>query len=218
MSATTRPQKEAGMPGFLEPIWETVFRVATWSALIFGALSIGSAFISAWVGWEITDATQKDADKRIKAADERIAESNARTREAELKLEQLRKLAGPRGINHSIFEAELKGKPKAPVVIWYLPDSSDGWNFSFQLQVALLSAGWEVGRPIPIPAPETMPWRDMPRAMVAGGQPSGVTVVGTDLEMNDRRLKLCSKRSLKVRILERMEAEGAKLCRSRREH
>ena len=69
--------EEPGMPGFLEPIWETVFKVATWSALIFGALSIGSAFVSAWVGWEITDATQKDADKKIKVADERIAESNA---------------------------------------------------------------------------------------------------------------------------------------------
>ena len=54
------------MPGFLEPIWETVFRIATWSALIFGTLSIGSAFVSAWVGWEITDATQKAADKTIR--------------------------------------------------------------------------------------------------------------------------------------------------------
>ncbi len=60
------------MPGFLEPIWETVFRVATWSALIFGTLSIGSAFVSAWVGWEITDATQKAADKTIRDAAEAI--------------------------------------------------------------------------------------------------------------------------------------------------
>jgi hypothetical protein len=69
-SAAANAQKEPGMPGFLEPIWEAVFRLATWAALIFGALSIGSAFVSAWVGWEITDATQKDADKKIKAADE----------------------------------------------------------------------------------------------------------------------------------------------------
>jgi hypothetical protein len=76
------------MPGFLEPIWETVFRFATWAALIFGALSIGSAFISAWVGWEITDATQKDADTRIKAADVRIAEATARAAEANQKAEE----------------------------------------------------------------------------------------------------------------------------------
>jgi hypothetical protein len=85
------------MPGFLEPIWEVVFRVATWSALIFGTLSIGSAFVSAWVGWEITDATQKAADRTIresadaiKAADVRIAEATARAAEANQKAEEER--------------------------------------------------------------------------------------------------------------------------------
>lgn len=53
------------MSEFLAPIWETVFKVATWSALIFGGVSIASAFISAWVGWAITDATQKEASRQI---------------------------------------------------------------------------------------------------------------------------------------------------------
>jgi hypothetical protein len=53
------------MSQFLAPVWETVFKVATWSALIFGGVSIASAFISAWVGWEITDATQKEANRQI---------------------------------------------------------------------------------------------------------------------------------------------------------
>src|SRR5205807_115944 len=55
-----------------------------------GALSIGSAFVSAWVGWEITDATQKDADTRIKAADVRIADATARAAEANQKAEEER--------------------------------------------------------------------------------------------------------------------------------
>jgi len=71
-------------------------------------------------------------------------------------------------------------------VIWYLPDSSDGWVFSFQLFNALHSAGWDCGWPTLIPeSPQGIPWRDMPRAMVAGGQPSGVTVVGSDIEMKE---------------------------------
>lgn len=76
------------MPGFLAPIWETVFKLATWSALIFGSFSILSAFVSAWVGWQITDATQKDADTRIKAADVRIAEATTRAAEANQKAEE----------------------------------------------------------------------------------------------------------------------------------
>jgi len=111
-----------------------------------------------------------------------IAEANARQKEAELKLEQLRKLAGPRGINFDIFKKELEGKPKAPVAIWYLPDSSDGYWFASRLQVALGVSGWLVEGygPTPIPEPDrnNLVLRGMPRAVVAGGQPWGVTVVG----------------------------------------
>jgi hypothetical protein len=81
------------MSGFLEPIWETVFRIATWSALIFGAVGIASAFVSAWVGWEITDATQKEANKQIVEARSRgevaqaeAAKANKRALEIQLLL------------------------------------------------------------------------------------------------------------------------------------
>jgi hypothetical protein len=111
------------MPGFLEPIWEMVFRIATWSALIFGTLSIGSAFVSAWVGWEITDATQKAADKTIrdsadaiKAADVRIAEATARAAEANLKAEteraervKLELRLAPRSLDPQQFASQLSG-------------------------------------------------------------------------------------------------------------
>jgi hypothetical protein len=80
-----------------------------------------------------------------------IAESNARQKEAELKLEQLRKLSGPRDINFDTFQKELQGKPKAPVVIWYLPDSSDGYWFASRLFAALNTAKGEVAFPTTIP-------------------------------------------------------------------
>lgn len=115
-----------------------------------------------------------------------IAEANARQSEAELKLAQLRQLAGPRSLNFDTFKKELEGKPKARVAIWYLPDVSDAYSFASRLEGALISSGWQVEGygPQPIPdAPHDMPIvRDLPRAMVAGGQPSGVTIVG-DLPM-----------------------------------
>jgi hypothetical protein len=76
----------------------------------------------------------------------------------------------------------LEGKPKATVAIWYLPDSSDGYWFASRLHGALIMSGWQVDGygPTPIPEPDSnnlLP-RGMPRAVVAGGQPWGVTVVG----------------------------------------
>jgi hypothetical protein len=127
-----------------------------------------------------TQTEQAKAALGVAQAD--IAKATAQTREAELKLEQLRVLAGPRGLNHEIFAKEIAGKPKAPVEIWYLPDASDSWQFAFHLEVALHEAGWQIGRPIPIPEPPpTVPWRDMPRAIVAGGQPAGITVIGSNI-------------------------------------
>lgn len=126
--------------------------------------------------------TKDDFDRYKVEAGERIAASEARTKEAELKLEQLRKLAGPRDINLDVFKAELEGKPKAPVVIWYLPDSSDGYWFASRLNFALGFSGWQVEGLGPTPIPESdknnLITRDMPRAVAAGGQSMGVTVVG----------------------------------------
>lgn len=200
-------------PSLLE--WAEYWYPISWKGVLTGGIitAVGACATIAFLllQWRTTTIREEQSDWRtsvveadtakakaelgtaqadIAKANAQIAEANAQTKEAELKLEQLRKLASPRGINHPIFEAEIKGKPKAPVVIWYMPDSSDGWQFAFQLQVALMSAEWEVAPPKPIPeVPQASLWRDTPRAMAAGGQPSGVTVVGTDYEMNDPAFK-----------------------------
>jgi hypothetical protein len=172
------------MPGFLEPIWETIFRVATWSALMFGALSIGSAFVSAWVGWEITDATQKDADARIRAGDVRMAEANARTKEAELKLEQLRKDLGPRQLQRDLFIKEVTGKPTAHVEIMYLQDDPECFDLAQQIWRALEAGPWPVEAAKPIPS---LFISDGPTPMSVGGQPSGVTVVVKAVTQDETR-------------------------------
>jgi hypothetical protein len=143
------------MPGFLEPIWEAVFKFATWSALIFGALSIGSAFVSAWVGWEITDATQKDAEKKSKAADERIADAQERAakaaeRTAELELALAKEVAErkPRSISPQQRAAIVEMlKPdrifKGPILINAAMDG-EAWQFGEQISSVLKEAGFPV--------------------------------------------------------------------------
>jgi hypothetical protein len=77
----------------------SVFIVATLVAAIFRGVGIAAAFVSAIVGYQLTEAALRDSNVKI-------AEANARTKEAELKLEQLRKLSGPRDIK--VFAKRLK--------------------------------------------------------------------------------------------------------------
>jgi hypothetical protein len=142
-----------------------------------GALLL-SLVIAAFAAFAVAAATTGViiAQKReTLAAQQRVAES-------ELKLQELRKLSGPRDVNFEAFKKELEGKPRAPVEIWYIPDSSDGYWFASRLRAALGISGWQVEglNPTPIPEPDqnNLLIRGMPRAVVAGGQPMGVTVVG----------------------------------------
>lgn len=132
-----------------------------------------------------------------------IAEANARQKEAELKLAQLRRLAGPREINFTALKEVLEGQPKAPVEIWCVPEVLDGYWFASNLFSALHTAGWDASWPQAVPklrkeeVDKVMPGASgqlfalllgQPPAMNAGGQPSGITVVGdgdhTALEPN----------------------------------
>jgi hypothetical protein len=111
-----------------------------------------------------------------------IADSNARQKEAELKLEQLRKLAGPRGIRDDEFLKALEGAPKSFIQIWYSPSASDGFWLANQILGAIITAGWGlVEPPTPIPEIKVDPSDEFARfanpLMAHGAQPSGVTVV-----------------------------------------
>jgi hypothetical protein len=130
--------------GWSLDLWEKIFFCVTAAAAVLGSISLLAAFSSAIIGYKISDVVTRESN-------EKIAESNARQAEAELKLEQLRKLSGPRGVDFDVLKKELEGKPKARVAIWYLPDSSDGYWFANKLFAALWNAGWQADHPIPIP-------------------------------------------------------------------
>lgn len=73
------------------------------------------------------------------------AEANARTKEAELRLEQLRHRAGQRRAEEDVFMASLQGKPSLPrVVIKWCTTGGDCWQLAMQLERLLRRAGWTV--------------------------------------------------------------------------
>jgi hypothetical protein len=173
-----------------------------WRLSVFGAALTMIGIAALWMGTRVRDRdfetqmasvnlSSSKALERAGALEKDAAMTRERAAKAELKLEQLRTLAAARWLDFDIFLKELEGQPKKRVAIWYLPDISDGWSLSRQLQGALLEAGWDAEEPIPIPdAPRNaVTGRDEPKAMAAGGQPGGgITVVGREREVLSRAL------------------------------
>jgi hypothetical protein len=122
-------RKAFGMSADSVNFWANWFLVA---ALVIGVVSTYLVVVSGNAKEANLKSELRDKDDALEKykleTGEKISEANARQKEAELKLEQLRRLSGPRNINFDIFKKELEGKPKAHVQIWYLPDVSDGYQ------------------------------------------------------------------------------------------
>jgi hypothetical protein len=97
--------------------------------------------------------------------------------EAELQLAEFKKRLEPREIDSGIFLEVINGKPKAPVEVKYVRDDADSFHLAIGISSLLKQAGWEVAWASPI-NPSEYPRSDSPSAMAAGGQPTGVSVVG----------------------------------------
>lgn len=106
------------------------------------------------------------------------AEANARQKEAEVKLEQLRERMSQRHVKGDRFLRLLEGKPKGPVEILFVRDDGEAFNLGLEIRDWLKRAFWDVEEPRPIVdrdlAPRLAP--NTPSAMAAGGQPQGVSV------------------------------------------
>jgi hypothetical protein len=63
------------MWGYSVQFWEIVFRIVTIGALIFGGFTAATAFASAWIGYQLTDIVQKDANRRITEAEAKVSDS-----------------------------------------------------------------------------------------------------------------------------------------------
>jgi hypothetical protein len=114
--------------------------VAALAAIAIGVTTTGSI-----VSHKREAATAEDALDRFKLETEKkISESNARTKEAELKLAEVReKLGRPRRLDDQKFTARIANVPRLPVRVSAASDEPDSHWLSFSISGALRSAGWE---------------------------------------------------------------------------
>ena len=136
------------MPTFSDPFWETVFKISTISALVLGGLGVASAFVSAWVGYEVTDATQREASKSI-------AEANARSAEAKLETERLRAQAAWRRITQEQHDHIVRAlEPhNLNILVKYVAADPEASQFAKELIRTLKDAGASVDDVLQIKAP-----------------------------------------------------------------
>lgn len=155
--------------GWSVPIWETIFFWVTVAAALLSGFGIVAAFFSAIIGYKVSDEVTRES--RIE-----IAAANARTAEAELKLEQLRRQVAPRQLDRSAFFKAIEGQPKARVEIMYLRDDPKCFDVAQQIWRVLEDARWDVTPPVPIPSSNTQDAPRGPTSMSISGQPSGITI------------------------------------------
>jgi hypothetical protein len=150
------------MWSFTDPFWEAVFKWATIAAAVFGGTGIAAAFVSAWVGYQITDATQKEADRQIREArtetdraNVEIAQANERTAQlateaaqARLEQERLKQV-----VSWRIFSLEtiallgdsLLAPTRVPIVLAYAAGDPESLYLAIQISSAFQRAGnWTV--------------------------------------------------------------------------
>ncbi len=164
---------------------------ATWgfhvaNAFLIGALVVGliATFAIYWLGNIKEDYSQERSDK----LENDTAQAKARTAEAELRLEELRRRLAPRQINGVEFIEALKGKPKAFIEILYRRDDGEAFALALQFRDWLKAAAWTSNEPSPIGASESARLTMQPSTVGVGGQPSGVTIVARADSNEDFRI------------------------------
>jgi hypothetical protein len=117
--------------------WEAIFFWVTSAAAILGGLGLAAALFSAIIGYTISDVVTRESDAKI-------AESNARTKEAELKLALLERKIIPRAINdkqgQKIIE-KINSFAHTPFAVESDPASE--YVFVNRIIELLKEAGWE---------------------------------------------------------------------------
>ncbi len=147
--------------------------VIVFLAVEFAALKLGAPFK------EQLDRTRSDrlATLTVQAetAKSEIAKANARTAEAELQLERLRKQVPPRQIDQHVLIDELKEAPKpTKIFLTWAATSPDAWYVAVQLATIFSAVQWtfEYGEP----ALPDSPYLHTPPGMSAAGS-SGILIL-----------------------------------------
>jgi hypothetical protein len=155
--------------------------IANWgllACLVGGVLSTFVIVKTADVKEEHWAEARRVSDEAISKTNVNIAEANARAKEAELKLEQVRERMRARHIKGESFLKILEGKPKTPVEILFVRDDGEAFQLSLEIRDFLKRATWSVEEPRYITQEDVSPRleRNHPYTMAAGGQPQGVSL------------------------------------------
>src|ERR1700730_12742802 len=138
---TTSHQKRDGMWSFTDPFWETVFKWATIIAALSGGVGIAAAFVSAWVGYKINDAVQREADRKI-------AEAQAQSTQAEQ--ERLKTQLAWRRITaeqHNAIVRSLRAHP-ATILVGHASNDPEATVYAEDIAKTFRDAGWVVNRSV----------------------------------------------------------------------
>jgi hypothetical protein len=93
----------------------------------------------------------------------------------------------PRSIQWKEFEGELKGQASAHIELMFVRDDPDSWSLAQQFFMFLMAAGWNPEHPRPIPQTDDSDnFFGQPPALLAGAQPSGVTLVVQSTSQEER--------------------------------
>jgi hypothetical protein len=165
--------------------WVSFFWWFKLAAAALVTIGVGMEFGSDWLSRPFEKAIEDARKLELSKLNNEISAADARAKEAEL---QLQKLASPREIYLEAFRKEIEDKPKSHVQIWYLESEDARWYVN-RLYAALSISNWYVETPVPIPPlpddvdprlREMMLSLNTSKATLAGGQPFGTTVIGTD--------------------------------------
>jgi hypothetical protein len=115
------------------------YRLAYIGLIVGAALVLISTLVAFWSDSEL----KRHDNLRLSANERATAEANARTKEAELRLAELReRVARPRHLNQAVFLEEIKGIPPTPVEITLRSGDPDSHWLAFSIVGALEKAGW----------------------------------------------------------------------------
>jgi hypothetical protein len=161
------------------PSLETASRVADWANVFFiGSLVVAviSTILIVWM------ANVKEAhwDELRRISEEKIAEANARQKEAELQILQLR---FPRSLDIEKFKAAVeKMSPPTSFEVLYDANAPDASFLASLIWGTFFNAKWSTQQtrgqePLKAPPPNILPYANMPWTQAAGGAPWGLSVV-----------------------------------------
>jgi len=171
--------------------WWDFWLIVSVIAAAFVATAIGVTTAGSIISHKRESVAAKEALDRYKLdTGKTIAEANARQKQAELELLQLR---FPRSLDIEKFEAAVKKIPApAEYEVLYDANAPDALFIANLIWGIFFNAKWPTQQttgaaPLKAPPPNILPYANLPWTQAAGGGPWGLSVVTTeppDLDKN----------------------------------